>query len=68
LLKVIVGGEFLDEERHPVSTKHTTTTENVAVRATMQRDTVDLRGHLFANMLTPGFNADDRTNLLRQQM
>jgi hypothetical protein len=44
LLKATVGAEFFDEEWHPVSTKYTNSTENVAVRATMcERDPIDLR-------------------------
>jgi hypothetical protein len=44
LLKATVEAEFFGEEWHPVSTKYTNSTENVAVRATMcGRDTIDLR-------------------------
>ena len=44
MLKATVGAEFVDEEWHPVSTKYTNSTENVAVRASMcGRDTIDLR-------------------------
>jgi hypothetical protein len=44
LLKAIVGAEFFGEEWHPVSTKYTNSTENVAVRPTMcGRGTIDLR-------------------------
>jgi hypothetical protein len=35
LLKATVAAEFFGEEWHPVSTKYTHSTENVAVRATM---------------------------------
>jgi hypothetical protein len=44
LLKATVGADLSGEEWHPVSTKYTNSTENVAVRATMcERDTIDLR-------------------------
>jgi hypothetical protein len=44
LLKATVGVESLDEEWHPVSTKDTNSTENVAVWPTMcGRDIIDLR-------------------------
>jgi len=44
LLKASVGAEIFDEEWHPVSTKYTNSTENVAARAIMcGRDTIDLR-------------------------
>jgi hypothetical protein len=44
LLRASVEAEFFGEEWHPVSTKYTNSTENVAVRATMcGRDIIDLR-------------------------
>jgi hypothetical protein len=44
LLKATVEAELFGEEWHPVSTKCTNSTENVAVRANMcGRDTIDLR-------------------------
>jgi hypothetical protein len=44
LLKATVGAEFFGEEWHPVSTKYTSSKDNVAVCATMcGRDIIDLR-------------------------
>jgi hypothetical protein len=35
LLKAIAGAVFLGEDWHPITTKYTNSTDNVAVRATM---------------------------------
>jgi len=44
LLKATVEAEFFGEEWHPVSTKYTDSTENVAVRSIMcGRETIYLR-------------------------
>jgi hypothetical protein len=44
LLKATVGAEVFGEEWHPVSTKHTNSTDNVAVCAIVcGRDIIDLR-------------------------
>ena len=44
MLKVTVGVEFPDDDWHPVSTKHSNSSDNIAVHAIKcRRDMVDFR-------------------------
>jgi hypothetical protein len=66
LLKATVGAELFGEEWHPVSTKYTNSTENVAVRATMcERDSIDLRHGGKQSQLMARFETNSTLQLLQ---